>query len=231
MNKESESLILNKFFQGMKINIEQCKIVNCESPDFVCDINSQKIGIELVELVRNDSNTKHVSLCNKLIKQIKDILKNKSNLSPMKITFEIFDDEIHKNINKNNEINIVNSAISYIENICHKGYGEIIHQSGTPFMINVSKIQKQPNQYSTVVLSNKNYDFTEEILRIVQKKEAKIKSYKNNETCCKYWLLIYYDTDGKSLFFFNTNFNMKINSNFDKIYAYDYLKQNIISVK
>ncbi|SFW64221.1 hypothetical protein [Cellulophaga fucicola] len=192
-----------------------------ESPDFIIKQNELNIGVELKDLVIRQNEKEKEGILKSLFEQIKSELKSEEKSLCGFYRVELVDENL--SLKKKNREALKKEIIALIK-------GQEIEQEY------VKAIKKRPMSEisiykgETTILGNLERTVVEEKIK---SKENKLKSY-TNENLDEIWLLLVIAGVEKSsdYSFFDSGITEKpFESNFDKIFIYDFSHREITELK
>lgn len=192
-----------------------------ESPDFIIKQNELNIGVELKDLVIRQNEKEKEGILKSLFEQIKSELKSEEKSLFGLYRVELIDENL--SLKKKNREALKKEIIALIK-------GQQIEQKY------VKAIKKRPMSEisiykgETTIVGNLERKVVEEKIKT---KENKLKSY-SNENLDEIWLLLVIGGVEKSsdYSFFDSDITEKpFESNFDKIFIYDFFDRKITELK
>jgi hypothetical protein len=192
-----------------------------ESPDFIIKQNELNIGVELKDLVIRQNEKEKEGILKSLFEQIKSELKSEEKSLCGLYRVELIDENL--SLKKKNREALKKEIIALIK-------GQQIEQKY------VKAIKKRPMSEisiykgETTIVGNLERKVVKEKIKT---KENKLKSY-SNENLDEIWLLLVIGGVEKSsdYSFFDSDITEKpFESNFDKIFIYDFFDRKITELK
>ena len=192
-----------------------------ESPDFIIKQNELNIGVELKDLVIRQNEKEKEGILKSLFEQIKSELKSEEKSLCGLYRVELINENL--SLKKKNREALKKEIIALIK-------GQQIEQKY------VKAIKKRPMSEisiykgETTIVGNLERKVVEEKIKT---KENKLKSY-SNENLDEIWLLLVIGGVEKSsdYSFFDSDITEKpFESNFDKIFIYDFFDRKITELK
>ncbi|CAM1346139.1 hypothetical protein [Tenacibaculum crassostreae] len=192
-----------------------------ESPDFIVKQNELKIGIELKDLIIRQNEKEKEGILKSLFEQIKSELKSEEKSLCGLYRIELIDENL--SLKKKHKEALKKEIIALIK-------GQQIEQKY------VKAIKKKPMSEisiykgETTIVGNLKRKVVEEKIKT---KEEKLKSY-SSEKLDEIWLLLVIGGVEKSsdYSFFDSDITEKpFESNFDKIFIYDFFHREITELK
>lgn len=238
--KEKERKFLIEI-KNLKPDLLSGDIIDSESPDFIVDQDSEKLGIEIVEYVRGQNSGESALRRAEVIRQR---IIDKANVEFYKTRDEplwvLFSWYPRKYPRKTDVAKLASVAVSTITNhIPHELFEsfEIENKelSQTPLKefvrkIRVTKVRNKKQALWSSIESGWISVRSDEIQKIISSKNTKVEKYKKK--CEKVWLVIV--ADGRHISsnvgLENITSNNQYSSEFDKVIFYDRFTQNIIEL-
>ena len=218
--KQKEIIDIGNFIHYFDSSIEIEDALG-ESPDFIIKQNELNIGVELKDLVIRQNEKEKEGILNSLFEQIKSELKSEEKSLCGLYRVELIDENLF--LKKKNKEALKKEIIALIK-------GQQIEQEY------VKAIKKRPMSEislykgETTIVGNLQRTVVEEKIKT---KENKLKSY-SNENLDEIWLLLVIGGVEKSsdYSFFDSDITEKpFESNFDKIFIYDFFHRGITELK
>ena len=218
--KRKEIIDIGNFIHYFDSSIE-IKNALSESPDFIVKQNELNIGIELKDLVIRQKEKEKEGILKSLFEQIKTELINEEKSLCGLYRIELIDENL--SLKKKDKEALKKEIIALIK-------GQKIEQKY------VKVIKKRPMSEisiykgETTIVGNLERKVVEEKIKT---KENKLKSY-SNENLDEIWLLLVIGGVEKSsdYSFFDSDITEKpFESNFDKIFIYDFFDRKITELK
>lgn len=220
--KTKELIDLGKFLYILD-NTIQIKEVFRESPDFVIEVNDQKIGIELMDLIIRNPEKEKEGILASLFKEIESELKlnTNENFGIYRVVF--FNENI--SLKKKDRENIKREFFDLVNN----------EQNIQTKYIN--KIVKIPSKTTidvyrgfTTVVGHLDREVVE---RHIECKNVLLKTYQN-VNLSKFWLLLVLNGVEKSSvysFIHNEIIDKEFETNFDRIFIFDFYSAELFELK
>jgi hypothetical protein len=206
--KSRELFQLGKFIYCLKDDSIEIVDVDCESPDFILKANNKLVGLELIDIKDEKINKP---------KTTEDLLeKAKQKFQELYPDIKIFASFSFKNkeltFNKKNKDRIINE-------ICIAAYNCYIGKFDYPDFISDIKINNYKHLDFSYLWVGYVRDLDSTIVYDkIQKKEAKIESYKLNSGIDEQWLLMVIQHGAPNSFDFENINELEYSSKFDRVY-------------
>lgn len=224
--KQIEKYQLIKFISNSAFKLPISGIKDCETPDFILDINNRKVSLE------------HTRLINPYLKQV-EAYREKIINNAYKLFKEKYGDELYVLMTFNNiklrsgsdaEKKYSNEVFKLVETIYNNNKNYEFEVSSKFMTSKVSELiesfsisnnRKLENwqHFGAYLVEKIDIDWLQSV---IAKKERNIKKY--SEKYDENWLLLVSDfgTKASTHDFSNSDFQ-KLESNFDRVYLYNYM--------
>jgi hypothetical protein len=193
-----------------------------EMPDFILNSSLKKIGLELQVLVDNKTIEREGFFRNLFI-QAESLLKEDSDVDNFLANIHI---KPNANVKINEKQDMIKKLVSIIKQYLKTGIlieNEVIERIRT---MPHSQISLCPNFGGWI----QKYVSEDLLIKLIQKKERLIDNYINN-TGLNQWLLIIIGSTGESSYELNNNFEINIDSRFEKIYLMEDFNSRLYEIK
>lgn len=229
-SKDDELISLGKFLYTTQMDFQ---ITSTEIPDFILSTDERKIGLEHTRLESGKEKAYIAEIQKKYLKDTEILLLTEmpgltgvANLS-LDNDLKLFNGKSLRDFNdktiKSNAPIIIRELTNYIMSVIK---GTSI--SKPPF---VKAFSFQASSEPFTLKYNQDYfvrnDFTEMVLRGIEKKEKRLNAYRTNGNISECWLLLVYGDDGPSSGFkvFEGSLTISILSKFDRVFILNSFNQ------